>query len=60
MLSLQQKTKLATVKVNIIVEANKIDFRTELGTFLPADQQNIVRDFSKTLENEMNRQLSPL
>jgi hypothetical protein len=40
-----------------VVNANKIDFRGELGVFLPADQQAIVRDFTKTLEAEINRQI---
>ena len=60
MLSPEQKTKLATVKPTIIAEANRIDFRAELGTFLPADQQGIIREFTRALEGEMSRQLSPL
>ena len=60
MLSPEQKSKLATVKASIVADANRIDFRGELGTFLPADQQGIIRDFSRVLESEMSRQLSPL
>ena len=58
MLSLEQKHKLAAVKAIIVAEANKINFRVELGKFLPTDQQTIIRDFSRTIESEMNRQLS--
>ncbi len=60
MLSPEQKKKLAAVKANIVAEADKINFRIELGKFLPINQQAIIRDFSRTLENEMNRQLSLL
>jgi predicted nucleotidyltransferase component of viral defense system len=35
----------------------KIDFRGELGAFLPADQQAIIRDFQRALEAEINRQI---
>lgn len=58
MLSLDQKGKLAKVKDQIITEAGGIDFRAELGTFLPVDQQGIIRDFAHTLTGEMNRQLA--
>jgi predicted nucleotidyltransferase component of viral defense system len=58
MLSSGQKIKLAGVKDEIIANAKKIDFRGELGAFLPADQQAIIRDFTGMLERELNRQLS--
>lgn len=60
MLSLEQKGKLATVKDQIITEAGGINFRSELGTFLPIDQQGIIRDFANTLTGEMNRQLASM
>ena len=56
MLSLEQKKKLGPVKDIIISEASKINFKNELGTFLPADQQGIIRDFSATLERELHNQ----
>lgn len=60
MLSAGQKTKLAGIKDEIISNANNIDFRGELGTFLPVDQQAVIRDFTGMLERELNRQLSGL
>lgn len=57
-LSPEQKKKLAGIKDFIITEARQINFKTELGTFLPIDQQAIIRDFSMTLERELNSQLS--
>lgn len=58
MLSLEQKKKLSLTKDSIVAEAKKINFKTELGVFLPVDQQGIIRDFSATLERELNSQLS--
>jgi len=60
MLSPEQKKKLAEIKSFIISEAKKINFKDELGTFLPIDQQGIIKDFSTTLERELNSQLSGL
>jgi len=57
MLSPDQKKRLAEIKDEIIADAKKIDFRGELGAFLPADQQAVIRDFPATLERELNRQL---
>lgn len=57
MLSMAQKRRLAEIKDEIIVSAGKIDFRGELGTFLPADQQAIIRDFVRALEAEISRQI---
>jgi len=59
-LSPDQKKRLAEVKDEIIADAKKIDFRGELGVFLPVDQQTVIRDFSAMLERELNRQLSSL
>lgn len=60
MLAADQKKKLAEVKEDIIGGAQRIDFRTELGSFLPADQQVIIRDFAATLTAEMERQLASI
>ena len=60
MLSLDQKKRLTEVKNEIIADAKKVDFRDELGTFLPADQQAVIRDFSAMLERELSRQLAPM
>jgi len=57
MLSSDQKKRLAEIKDEIIADAKKIDFRGELGTFLPVDQQSIIRDFNRALEAELNRQV---
>lgn len=58
MLSPYQKQKLARVAQQIIGEARRINFQGELGAFLPANQQAIIRDFAQTLEREMRNQLS--
>ena len=60
MLSPEQKKKLSEIKDVVITEAKQINFKTELGPFLPVDQQGIIRDFSATLERELNSQLSGL
>ena len=58
MLSLEQKKKLSQIKDNIIINARQINFKNELGAFLPIDQQGIIKDFGATLERELNNQLS--
>lgn len=58
MLSPDQKIQLVKVKDEIVADAKKIDFCGELGAFLPADQQAIIRDFSAMLGRELDRQLS--
>lgn len=58
MLSSEQKKKLAEIKSIVISDAKQINFKNELGAFLPIDQQGIIRDFSATLERELNSQLS--
>lgn len=60
MLSSDQKKRLAEIKDEVIADAKKIDFRGELGAFLPVDQQAIIRDFPAMLERELNRQLGGL
>lgn len=57
MLSLDQKKRLAGLKDQILADARNINFRGELGTFLPANQQAIIRDFNRALEAEINRQI---
>ncbi|MBI5300296.1 MAG: nucleotidyl transferase AbiEii/AbiGii toxin family protein [Deltaproteobacteria bacterium] len=56
MLSPDQKKRLSEMKDKIIKDAIKIDFRGELGAFLPTNQQAIIRDFVRALKAEMNRQ----
>ncbi|HEY4523990.1 MAG TPA: nucleotidyl transferase AbiEii/AbiGii toxin family protein [Candidatus Paceibacterota bacterium] len=58
MLSSEQKKKLGPIRDSIISDAKQINFKNELGTFLPIDQQGIIRDFPATLERELNGQLS--
>ncbi len=60
MLSSDQKKKLGLIKDSITVDAKQINFKTELGTFLPVDQQGIIREFSATLERELNSQLASI
>jgi predicted nucleotidyltransferase component of viral defense system len=57
MLIPDQKNKLSELKDKIISDAKSINFRRELGAFLPADQQAIIRDFNRALEAELNRQV---
>lgn len=57
MLSPDQKNQLAEIKSEIVAAARKIDFRGELGAFLPADQQAMIRDFPRALEAEIERQV---
>jgi len=58
MLSIEQKKHLSKVAQEIIDSSRQVDFQSELGTFLPANQQDIIRNFSQTLEREMHNQLS--
>lgn len=58
MLSAGHKKRLGAIKDKIIADARAIDFKGELGAFLPANQQAIIRDFHRALEAELNRQLS--
>ena len=39
MFSSEQKKKLAEIKDSVVADAKQINFKTELGTFLPVDQQ---------------------
>ena len=56
--STDQKQRLSQLATEIIREAKGLDFQLELGTFLPANQQTIIRDFPNTLERELRNQLS--
>jgi len=58
MLSVDQKQRLAVFALEIIEEARKTDFQSELSVFLPVNQQEVIRDFTQTLEREMRNQLS--
>jgi len=55
-LSADQKKRLVEIKDEIITDAKRVDFRGELGVFLPVDQQAVIRDFPAMLERELNRQ----
>jgi predicted nucleotidyltransferase component of viral defense system len=56
MLSPEQRRRIAERREELMAEARRIDFRGELGAFLPADQQPIIRDFVRALEAELGRQ----
>lgn len=58
MLSPDQKKRLAELKNEIFADARSINFQVELGAFLPAGQQAIIRDFNRALEAEINRQIA--
>lgn len=57
LLSSAQKKKLSKIKNNIITNAKKINFKSELGAFLPSDQHAIIKDFSNILQRELDRQI---
>lgn len=58
MLSIDHKARLKKAKDEILAGAEKVDFRGELGAFLPVSQQAIIRDFNRALEAELNRQIA--
>lgn len=58
MISSEQKKKLSAIKDSILADAKNINFRGELGTFLPIDQHQIIKDFPAMLERELARQVS--
>ena len=58
MFTMRQKRRLASLRDTILIHAEKIDFKAELSVFLPFDQQNIIKNFQKTLANELHRQLA--
>jgi len=57
-LSLDQKKKFVKIKDGIISDAKQINFKAELGAFLPVDQQGIIRDFPAMLARELNSQIN--
>lgn len=58
MISAEHKQRLKEAKDAIVADAQRIDFRGELGAFLPASQQAIIRDFHRALETELGRQVA--
>lgn len=58
MLSSDQKKRLAALQDEILADAKNVNFRSELGVFLPVGQQMIIRDFPATLERELKLQLA--
>ncbi|OGF60542.1 hypothetical protein A3C05_03525 [Candidatus Giovannonibacteria bacterium RIFCSPHIGHO2_02_FULL_45_40] len=58
MLLPEQKKHLAEIQDTIVSNAKLVNFRGELGAFLPVDQQTVIRDFPAMLERELKRQLS--
>lgn len=57
MVSQEQKKELAPHAGKIIKEAESRDFKPELSTFLPVDQQAIIKKFAETLRGDLSRQL---
>lgn len=58
LLSQAEKLELGKVKETIIEYSQNLNFTDELGVFLPTDQQAIIRDFNRALEDEMKRQIA--
>jgi hypothetical protein len=57
LLTADQKSKLNSLKAQIMKDTEVMNFATELSVFLPRNQQDIIRDFKSNLLNELNRQL---
>lgn len=53
-----QKRRLANLQEQIKGFAQSINFQDELGVLLPSDQQAVVKDFGRTLSEELGRQIS--
>lgn len=58
MLTIEQKKKLSDNFAKIESEAGKVNFRSELAVFLPANQQVIIKDFAHILVAEIKRQIA--
>ena len=58
MLSTAHRKHLAEYTERILDDARHINFDAELGAFLPASQQMIIRNFAQTLAQELQRQIS--
>ena len=56
--ALLERKKLGSIKDSVVADAKQINFKDELGAFLPIGQQGIIKDFSATLGRELNSQLS--
>lgn len=57
LLSPEQKKRLSKIRDEIIRAAGEINFRSELGAFLPVNQQAVIRDFARVLSAEIGRQM---
>jgi predicted nucleotidyltransferase component of viral defense system len=57
LVTVEQKRRLHALQGSVVTDAKGIDFREELAEFLPLDQQRIIKDFARTLERELARQL---
>ena len=57
MLSIEHKKRLKDIGDAIIRDSRAVNFQGELGSFLPASQQAIIRDFHRALEAELQRQI---
>ena len=53
---MKQKERL--LRTRDLVEKTDIDFKSELETFLPRDQHQIIGDLKPRLLDELNRQLA--
>ena len=60
MITLKQKRRLAEMRNEILQWAGEKDFRGELGTLLPSDQQAIIADFKRALTDELMRQIADI
>jgi len=60
MITVEQKSRLAEMKNEILQWAGEKDFRGELGALLPIDQQAIIADFKRALTDELNRQIADI
>lgn len=57
LVTVEQKRRLHALQGSVVTDAKGIDFREELAEFLPLEQQRIIKDFARTLEQELARQL---
>ncbi len=58
MLTVEQKKRLAHYQLEVLRAAKKINWRRELGPFLPEHQQPMLRNFDQVLVAEMKRQIA--
>lgn len=57
LVTVEQKRRLHALQGSVVADATGIDFREELAEFLPLDQQRIIKDFARTLKQELARQI---